>query len=134
MMKVTAAAVIFNESATMALFGKRTDNNRWAIIGGHVDEGETSEQALRREVFEETGITPHHMEPVCFFEDMHPNGNWTLVLVYAVVVTDDTVTSNREPEKNSELKWYHIWDIPRINPWCGFQVIRKCQSALLTAS
>ena len=34
----------------------RTDFNRWGIIGGALEYNETLEDALKREVFEETGL------------------------------------------------------------------------------
>lgn len=34
---------------------KRTDTGRWCIISGHVEFGETVQQAMVREVLEETG-------------------------------------------------------------------------------
>jgi 8-oxo-dGTP pyrophosphatase MutT (NUDIX family) len=45
------------------LLGKRAPHrascpNCWDVIGGHVEPGETIEQALVREAEEETGLTP----------------------------------------------------------------------------
>ncbi len=132
-MKITAAAVLFNEDATKVLLGQRVDNNRWALIGGHVDEHETSEPALRRELDEEIGISPEILVPVCFFEDEHPGGYTALVLVYTGVLKSDSIILNKEPEKNLRLRWWHLWDLHSANPWCGFNIIRKCQAAMLTA-
>jgi ADP-ribose pyrophosphatase YjhB (NUDIX family) len=36
----------------------------WACPAGHVDEGETADQAVRRETFEETGLEIVHANPV----------------------------------------------------------------------
>ena len=36
------------------------DPNRWSLIGGHVDEDETFDEALVREVGEEIGIRPRN--------------------------------------------------------------------------
>lgn len=42
----------------LVLFGKRADNGRWTMPGGHLDEGETWEEGARRELKEETGLDP----------------------------------------------------------------------------
>lgn len=47
------AVVIFNETGEV-LLQKRRDVNQWGIISGHVEFGETVEQAALREIKEET--------------------------------------------------------------------------------
>jgi 8-oxo-dGTP diphosphatase len=42
--------------------------NHWDLIGGHLEEGETPEQALVREVKEEIGIDLEHFK---YFRRMH---------------------------------------------------------------
>ena len=50
------AAAIFNEKAEI-LLQRRKDVNQWCIISGHVEFGETIEQAVLREIEEETNST-----------------------------------------------------------------------------
>jgi 8-oxo-dGTP diphosphatase len=47
------AAAIFNEKGEI-LLQKRKDVNQWCIISGHVEFGETIEEAILREIEEET--------------------------------------------------------------------------------
>lgn len=49
------AALVFNEAGEV-LLGKRSDNGKWAVIGGVVDPGEEPAAACKREVLEETGV------------------------------------------------------------------------------
>ena len=48
-------AIIVNENNEI-LLQLRTDFNRWGIIGGALEYNETLEDALKREVYEETGL------------------------------------------------------------------------------
>tara|TARA_Y100001938_G_scaffold144065_1_gene218017 strand:+ start:5711 stop:6094 length:384 start_codon:yes stop_codon:yes gene_type:complete len=62
-MKVFKAAmvVVFNEKRDILLLKRFGDSNwmpyKWGIPGGHVEEGETPEQAAIRETFEETNLS-----------------------------------------------------------------------------
>jgi ADP-ribose pyrophosphatase YjhB (NUDIX family) len=47
------AVVIFNR-ANEVLLQKRNDTNKWCIICGHVEFGESVEEAILREILEET--------------------------------------------------------------------------------
>lgn len=68
-----ASALIFSKDHQI-LMGKKDParggvySDCWHIPGGGVDEGETLEQALRREVLEETGIdiSPYKIKPIPF--------------------------------------------------------------------
>lgn len=67
------------------LLGKRAGGygaGQWALIGGKPDDGESSEDAIRREVREEVGI---EFDPVLFsdtVDDRYGGGSWR-VFVFA---------------------------------------------------
>ena len=48
------AAAIFDQNGNV-LLQRRKDVNRWGIISGHVEFGESVEEAMLREIYEETG-------------------------------------------------------------------------------
>ncbi|PWG81665.1 DNA mismatch repair protein MutT [Pararcticibacter amylolyticus] len=50
-----AVAALIQSDDGNVLLQRRKDSNRWGLIGGHVEFGETVEEAMLREVFEETG-------------------------------------------------------------------------------
>lgn len=52
----SAGGIVLGDSGTIALVKKR-DRERWGFPKGHVELGETDEEAARREIEEETGLT-----------------------------------------------------------------------------
>ncbi len=53
----TVGATIINSEGKVLLCKSHKWGNRYVIPGGHIELGETMEEALKREVFEETGLT-----------------------------------------------------------------------------
>ena len=54
--KKSVAGVLFSDDRTQVLLIKRRDVPVWVIPGGGIDPGETPEDAIVREFFEETGL------------------------------------------------------------------------------
>lgn len=46
------------------LIGKRADGKGWCSGGGHIEQGETPREAVRRELYEEFGIIGLWFKPL----------------------------------------------------------------------
>ncbi|MFD1674376.1 NUDIX hydrolase [Alicyclobacillus fodiniaquatilis] len=54
---ILVGSVVIIESGGKVLFQKRNETNeRWGLIGGLMEIGESAEETARREAFEETGL------------------------------------------------------------------------------
>ncbi len=62
-MKQAVCALILRNGLPIAV-SRKYDLTAFGLIGGKVDEGETPEQALIRETFEETGLVITHYKKI----------------------------------------------------------------------
>jgi phosphoglycolate phosphatase-like HAD superfamily hydrolase/ADP-ribose pyrophosphatase YjhB (NUDIX family) len=67
----TVGALIFNARREALMIRTHKWSNKWGIPGGKIKWGETSENALRREVLEETGLKISRVEFVLVQDCIH---------------------------------------------------------------
>ncbi len=98
----------------MLLCHRRTDRanypNVWDLPGGHIEEGESSAGALRRELAEELGI---EVEPPASPWEVLRDGDIEL----SVFLVDSWVgePSNTAPDEHDELRWVNPEDIATLD-------------------
>jgi 8-oxo-dGTP diphosphatase len=86
----------------------------WALPGGFVDMGETLEQAAKRELQEETGISRLYLEQLYTFGDpgRDPRDRVITVAYYALVkLTDHVIKADTDA---SDVAWFGVSDLPRL--------------------
>ncbi len=80
--------------------------NTWDIVGGHLEDGETSEEAMRREVAEETGwavsVVLAELGEMAYTGD---DGIDRVETDYLVRVDGDLTRPRLEEGKHTEFRW-----------------------------
>ncbi|MFI5267272.1 MAG: NUDIX hydrolase [Chloroflexota bacterium] len=76
---VAGVILVFDEHQRLLLI-QRADDGQWALTGGLMEPGETTEQTARREVFEEAGLEVGEIEFLGVFSGpelfhIYPNGD-----------------------------------------------------------
>jgi len=104
------------------LLQRRRDNNCWGSHGGYMELWETTEEAAKRELLEETGLVAGDIELLGVFSGLdmvhtYPNGDKVNIVDISYVCHDFSGDLLAETDETSELRWFDIDDIPaNISP------------------
>jgi NADH pyrophosphatase NudC (nudix superfamily) len=126
--KACVAVVI--EQDGKILLGLRADEpakGLWDILGGFIDAGETAEDAVHREMMEETGLQVEIMRYLGSFPDTYgPRRLPTLTFAFVAVPGGGTMQAASDV---GELRWFapdmlpEVWAFPHqvqvIEAWRG---------------
>src|SRR5512140_1471953 len=87
---------------------------KWALPGGFVRMEESLDDAARRELEEEAGIRPSHLEQLYTFGEpgRDPRGRVVTVAYFALVkLSDHRVHASTDAR---EAAWFSVWDAPKL--------------------
>lgn len=102
---------------------KKNDVNKdkWIGIGGHFEEGESPEECLLREAYEETGLTltSYRFRGLVTFTQ---EGYGT---EYMCLYTADGFQGNLKECDEGILEWVSKNDICKLNLWAGDKIFLK---------
>lgn len=111
----TTGALIFDREGRLFLMKSHKWEGKWVIPGGHVDLGERIEDAVKREVKEETNLDIHDVEFVCFQEFIYGGGFWKkkhfIFFDYACKTDSTDVVLNDEAQ---EYAWVSPGDLRKL--------------------
>ena len=117
--KVAVDAVIFtirdNELKVLLIqMKKKPYEGAWAFPGGLIDTKETSEEAARRILEEQTGVKQVYLEQLATFDDLSrdPLGRVMSVAYMALIASQDLKL--RTTEKYQAVQWLPIGKLPML--------------------
>lgn len=116
MLMLVGAGVYIHKDGKL-LLQKRRDDGTWSDHGGCVEVGENVEDAARRELFEETGLTANSLEFLGVFsgQDMlhtYPNGDRACIVGVYYICEDFSGTLLEQTDETLELRWFDLDDLP----------------------
>ncbi len=103
--KATVGAII--ERNKKILLTKRNHEpfkDYWCIPGGHIDFGEEPEQAIKREVKEETNLKVKSLKFFGYYSEIHKEINWHAVVLAFICKTEGNVKIC--PKEVKDYKWF----------------------------
>ncbi len=104
------SGILINESKVLLGLRKNTKHfpDCWSLPVGHVEEGESPLQTLKRELTEELGIEVLSASSFCIKTDK----NQSIVHQVFKVEKWNGEPANLEPDLCSQLKWFLLDDLP----------------------
>jgi len=111
------SAAIFNDHGEI-LLQKRRDVNKWCIICGHVEFGETIEQAILREIEEETNAKGEIIRFIGIYSSPesqtynYENRNVQYVTSYFQVKLLNDLSPEFSNNETQQLKFFETASIP----------------------
>lgn len=113
------SAIIYNNDKTKILLFKSSNRDFYMLPGGKVNELESSEDALKREVKEETGLEISIIDFKCFSECVVTDKEMTYQQVEAIYEASYNDEINNDEFNGLEgnwilFKWFNINDLDNV--------------------
>jgi 8-oxo-dGTP diphosphatase len=87
---------------------RRTSPNKWQTPSGFINEGESAEEAVLREVKEETALDGTIKKSGAVFEVIDEWARWIIIPFLIIVKSDKVVIDTRE---HSEFRWVKVNEV-----------------------
>ena len=110
-------------------------DGRWALLAGHVDPGESAEEAAVREAREEAGVEVASLTPLTTLHRLEVGGPQVEQRVDFFYLAGDWTGEPhvREPAKCSAMEWFPLTALPETVVPAEAEVLRRFSAGDLPA-
>ena len=128
-MKNTTLCYIEKDASYLMMHrvSKKEDPNagKWIGVGGHFEEGESPEDCLLREVYEETGLklTSYKLRGIITF--VSDEWDTEIMHLYTADGFEGDIDSVQEKCAEGILRWIPIGEVLNLNLWEGDRIFLK---------
>lgn len=119
--KVAVDAIVFgyskNEGVSVLLIKRKYDpfKDSWAIPGGFVLQNESLEEAVKRELWEETGIKVNYLEQLYSFGEPNRDPRQRIIsIAYFALVKSSQFQQLKASSDAEEAQWFSINKLPKL--------------------
>ncbi len=119
--KVTVDAIVFgyskNDGVSVLLIKRKYPpfKDSWAIPGGFILENESLEEAVKRELQEETGIKVNYLEQLYTFGDPERDPRQRIIsIAYFALVKSSLFQQLKATTDAEEAQWFSINKLPTL--------------------
>ncbi len=115
-LNIGVGILVFDSSHKKILLGKRKNSFRagkWGIPGGRVGMKESIEDAMKRELWEETGIKPIIFEYLGAVREYQKENNGSFIHFIFKCTKYSGEVSNMEPKKCEGWVWHDLKKLPK---------------------
>ncbi|MEW4131787.1 NUDIX hydrolase [Bacillus thuringiensis] len=110
---VVYALIYDNINRKILMVGnKRENGSEWSLPGGARESGETLEQAVIRETFEETGLTVEIENIFAINEKFFPHAH-AVIFTFVVRIVEGEI-SIQDQNEITDISWVNIKDAEKI--------------------
>ena len=125
--RLAARGVIVNDDGLIAILNKQK-KNEYKRVGGGIDEGESPEEAFKREVSEEAGAKIDNIRLIGTIEERKSHDNFcqtSYVFVADAVSVEEPNYTQKEIDEGSRTLWMSVDD--------AMAAIRDCEDKLVAS-
>ena len=121
---LTGASVIVENRQGEILLIQRSDTKSWGYPGGSVEINEVVEEAAKRELFEETGLTANSLELFGVFSGkelyfVFPHGDEVSIVDIVYLCNDYTGEARADFQESDKVNFFALESLPNnISPPC----------------